>query len=142
MKNKLFIDSWGWIAIQNKQEPRYLEINAFYKNFSLQGGVVYTSDYVLDETITLLFRRLPYSLAQKAIILIDEAVNGGYLRLEWITHDRFEKAKKLRLKLQDKPRISFTDLTSMVIMNEIGVMQVLTDDEHFMQVGMNFHKVP
>jgi len=142
MKDRLFIDSWGWIAIQNRQEPRHAEVDAFYRNFRLQGGIAYTSDYVLDETITLLFRRLPYPLAQKAVTIIDEAVKRRYLYLEWITPNRFEEAKQFRSKLQDKPKISFTDLTSMVVMEEIGLAQVLTDDEHFVQVGMGFQKVP
>jgi len=48
------------------------------------------------------------------------AITEGYLRLERITAERFEKAKGLRMKFKDKPRIAFTDLTTMVIMTEIG----------------------
>ncbi len=142
MKGKLFIDSWGWITIHNKRESRHVEINDFYKNFRAQGGTIYTTDYVLDETLTLLFRRLAFPLAKKSVTFLDEAIRQGYLYLEWITPDRFEEAKKLRLRLQDKPRISFTDLTSMVVMNEMGLVQILTDDAHFMQVGMGFQKMP
>ncbi len=142
MTGKLFIDSWGWITIQNKREPRHVEINAFYRNFRTQGGTIYTTDYVLDETLTILFQRLPFSLARKFITFLDKAINQGYLYLEWITPDRFEEAKKLRLRFQDKPKISFTDLTSMVVMNEIGLEQILTDDNHFMQIGMDFKKRP
>ncbi len=53
-----------------------------------------------------------------------------------IAEERFEKAKRLRLKFQDKPRISFTDLTSMVVMQERRLTRILTEDEHFTQVGM------
>jgi predicted nucleic acid-binding protein len=38
--------------------------------------------------------------------------------------------------------ISFTDLTSMVVMKELGIMSILTDDDHFVHVGMGFQKVP
>jgi predicted nucleic acid-binding protein len=44
------------------------------------------------------------------------------------------------MKFQDKPRISFTDLTSMVVMTEMGITSILTQDEHFTQVGMGFQK--
>ena len=31
MKRGLFIDTWGWVTIHNKREPRHGEINAFYR---------------------------------------------------------------------------------------------------------------
>jgi uncharacterized protein len=71
-----------------------------------------------------------------------EAIKGGYLKVEWITPERFEKAKDLRLKYQDKPKISFTDLTSMVLMKEHGIEAIITEDEHFEHVGMGFQLKP
>jgi predicted nucleic acid-binding protein len=46
------------------------------------------------------------------------------------------------IKYADKPLISFTDLSSMVVMKELGISLVLTRDDHFNQVGMGFIKVP
>lgn len=62
--------------------------------------------------------------------------------MERITHERFEEAKRLRLRFQDKPQISFTDLTSMVVMDELGISDILTGDAHFTQVGMDINIVP
>jgi predicted nucleic acid-binding protein len=45
-------------------------------------------------------------------------------------------------KLQDKPQISFTDLTSMVAMSELDITNILTEDDHFMQMGMDFRTLP
>jgi predicted nucleic acid-binding protein len=56
--------------------------------------------------------------------------------------DRFTRAWALRKQLDDKPNISFTDLTSMVIMQERHIVQVLTEDAHFAQVGLGFSLVP
>lgn len=72
---------------------------------------------------------------------MDKAIKEGYLVMEHINSERFEKAKGLRLKYQDKPMISFTDLTSMVVMRELGIKDILTEDEHFKHVGMNFHLI-
>lgn len=142
MKERLFIDTWGWIVIHNKREPRHAEVDDFYRRWRLNGGSIFTTDYVLDETFTLFFRRLPFSVAKGSMGFLDEAIREGYLILEWITHERFEKAKDLRLRFRDKPKISFTDLTSMVVMKELEVISILTEDEHFTQVGMGFEKVP
>jgi len=142
MRDDLLIDTWGWLVLHNKREPRYAEINAFYRRLRMDGGSIYTTDYILDETLTMLFRRLPFSLARRSTSLLDKAVEQGYLKLEWISPARFEAAKGLRLRLHDKPGISFTDLTSMVVMRELDLSSILTDDDHFLQVGMGFRKMP
>jgi hypothetical protein len=46
---------------------------------------------------------------------------------------------ELRTKYLDKPAISFTDFTSMSIMKELKITHVLSQDEHFIQVGMGLH---
>lgn len=132
---KLFIDTWGWLTLRDRREIRHKEVKALYHNLRKQKGRIFTTDYVLDETFTLLFRRLPFAQARESLEMLDEAIQEGYLQLERITPERFERAKALRLKFQDKPRISFTDLTSMVVMDELGI----TD---FAQVGMVWRILP
>lgn len=139
---KLFIDTWGWLTLRDRDESRHKGVKEFYRQFRDQNGIIYTSDYVLDETITLLFRRLPFKTAKGSLAKIDKAIKEGYLQVEWVTPERFEKAKGLRLKYQDKPKISFTDLTSMVVMKELGVKDIITGDEHFEHVGMGFQHKP
>ena len=139
---KLFVDTWGWLTLRDRGEARHREAVDFYNHFHSEGGAVYTTDYVLDETFTLLFRRLPFSQAQESVEILEEAVLKGYLNLEWITPERFAQTKVLRLRFQDKPRISFTDLSSMVVMEELGVSMILTGDIHFTHVGMGLQIVP
>jgi predicted nucleic acid-binding protein len=139
---KLFIDTWGWLTLRDRRETRHRQVVDYYHDLRRLRGIVYTSDYVLDETITLLFRRLPFDIARESLEHIQEAVTQGYLRLELVTPDRFAESVGLRLRFQDKPRISFTDLTSMVIMSRCQIDNVLTEDDHFHQVGMGFKKVP
>jgi predicted nucleic acid-binding protein len=139
---KLFIDTWGWIVLGNKREPRHTELTNSYSSWKDQEVTSYTTDYILDETFTLLFRRVPFKEAKHSLDIIDLAIKKGYLRLERITAERFEKAKGLRMKFRDKPRISFTDLTTMVVMTELQITDILTEDDHFTQVGMGFQKMP
>jgi len=103
---------------------------------------MHTTDYILDETFTLVFRRIPINIAINAISIIDESIEKGYLVLDRITPERFNKAKELRLKYQDKPMISFTDLTSMVVMLEKGIDKILSEDDHFSYVEIGFQKIP
>ena len=142
MKEKLFVDTWGWVVLHNKREPRHAEVARFYRKWRLRNGPIYTSDFILDETFTLLFRRLAPDLSKHILVSLGEAIRQGYLKLEWISPERFSKARELRLQFIDKPMISFTDLTSMVAMKELGIKSVLTDDDHFVHVGMGFQKAP
>jgi uncharacterized protein len=101
--------------------------------------VIYTSDY---ELISLLFRRESYPQALNFINGILSAANLGIIRIERITPERFSSSWELRTKYLDKPAISFTDFTSMNIMKELKISHVLSQDEHFIQVGMGFLRVP
>jgi predicted nucleic acid-binding protein len=142
MAPKLFLDTWGWLTLNDKSEAKHQETVEFYTAFRSRSGIIYTTDYVLDETFTLLFKRLPVSQAKRSMETLTAALLAEGFRLEWITAERFAKAQALRLKFLDKPQISFTDLTSMVVMNELAIEQVLTGDAHFIQVGMGFQRVP
>ncbi len=138
----IFIDTWGWINIFNRKESHHQQVSQYYQLRRDEQDVIVTTDYVLDEVYTLLFKRIPMHTAQNALTTISSAVDNGYLRLVWITPERFEAAKRLRLRFQDKPSISFTDLTSMAVMQELGITSILTGDAHFTHVGMGFELVP
>jgi len=59
-----------------------------------------------------------------------------------VTDARFRQAFALRQRFADKPKISFTDLTTMVIMTELKVTKILTADSHFSQVALGFQILP
>lgn len=139
---KVFIDTWGWITLFNKREARHFDVKNYYIELREKRGYLYTTSDVLNETFTFLFRRFYGQRAFEAINAIDEANKTNYLIVEWITEHRFENAKALRRRFSDKPYISFTDLTSMTIMSELNIEDILTDDDHFLHVGMGFRKLP
>jgi uncharacterized protein len=141
-REPIFVDTWGWLALGHRPDPHHLPVRRTFRDLRDQQVSIYTSDYVLDELITLLFRREVFAEAVRFIEGIVAAAALGHVRIERATPDRFMAAWELRKRFQDKPRISFTDLLSMVIMEERGIRQVLTEDEHFIQVGMGFFRVP
>ena len=142
MPDSVFIDTWGWAALGHRKDARHREVKTLYRELRSQGARLYTSDYVLDELITLLFRREAFEEGVRFVEGLFNASEQRLLIVERITSDRFSSAWALRKKLQDKPKVSFTDLTSMTVMEELGVERVLTDDEHFEHVGMGFRKCP
>lgn len=138
---KLFVDTWGWITLSSEKEYNYKEVDIFYNEFIEKRGIVFTTDYVMNETITFIFNRLPFNIAEEYINGIFDAIKLGYVKLEFISAERFRKAWELRLKFNDKPKISFTDFTSFVVMDELGIEDVLTGDIHFEAINMGFKKI-
>ncbi len=139
---KLFLDSWGWLALGDEKDPLHSAALRCYGERRRVRGWIITSDYVLDETITRTFRRQPFQKAWAFMEALQESVAAGFLIIERVTEVRFQQAVELRRRFWDKPAISFTDLTSMAIMHELRVSDVLTADRHFEQVGFGFRLYP
>jgi predicted nucleic acid-binding protein len=142
MVGSVFVDTWGWLALGHRLDPRHHEIKALYQSLRRQNRQVYTSDYVFDELITLLYRREEFEEATDFMEGIFSAGQSGHVVIERVTSARFAAAWSLRRRFQDKPNLSFTDLTSFSIMQERQIVNVLTEDEHFRQVGLGFQLVP
>jgi len=138
----LFVDTWGWLALEDHKEPRHHQSVAIRRAQTDDGGRLVTTDYVLDETFTRLFARRPFPEAERFSDRIFQTEHAGLLSIEPITRQRFEDAFRLRLRYRDKPRISFTDLTSFVVMKELGIRQVLTADAHFAKAHLGFQLLP
>ena len=97
----------------------------------LGGGVLITTDYVLDETLTLIRARLGLEAAARWWKQVD---SSSRLRWEWIGPSRVEKARRWFFDWRDK-HFSLTDCTSFVVMRELGLRRALTTDRHFSQAG-------
>jgi len=139
---KLFVDTWGWLAIEDRKDPRHQPTLDAYRDRVAIKGRVLTSDYILDETYAFLFRKRPFEEAWRFMQAIHASIARESVSLLSVNPQRFLAAVELRRKLLDKPRISFTDLTSFVIMKELQVRDVLTGDDHFRQAGLGFFLVP
>jgi len=137
----LFVDTWGWIVLADAGDARHAEVVALRRRHS-ENGILVTTDYVLDETFTRVFSGSPFREAERFSTGVLRARDVGMVRVEAITPQRFEQASRLRLRYRDKPRISFTDLTSFVVMRELGIREVLTADAHFGAVQLGFRVVP
>jgi len=89
----LFVDTWGWLVLEDSKEAAHARAVAVRRRHTDDGGVLVTTDYVLDEVLTRLFARRPFAEAKA---FCDEV---------------FEAEK------------TFTDLTSFVVMKELGVQR-------------------
>jgi predicted nucleic acid-binding protein len=65
MKKAIFFDSWGWIAVADSKDPYHETAKPFYQEYLSGGGIPITTDYILDEVLTVLRRRLTHEVVVK-----------------------------------------------------------------------------
>jgi uncharacterized protein len=103
----IFIDTWGWLALGHRRDNYHQFVKQLYYKLKQQKNLIYTSDYVLDELISLLFRRENFEEAKTFIDGIIQSAELGNLQLENVTTERFKLAYELRKKLNDKSKYIF-----------------------------------
>ena len=123
---KVFIDTGAFCALTIPKDQHNLTAKSFFKQIQKDKAVIYTSDYVLDETYTLLKTRSSHATAIKFM----EQMDKSQINILRITEDIEESAKALFKKFDDK-RLSYTDCTSFALINHLGIEAVFAFDEHF-----------
>ena len=132
----IFVDTAGWMACADAADPAHGTARASRDAALEAGHLLVTTDYVVDETLTLIRMRLGISAAEAWWTQVE---GSARVRHETIDALRAEKARSLFFRHRDK-NYSFTDCTSFVVMRELRLREALTTDRHFRQVG--FHVVP
>jgi predicted nucleic acid-binding protein len=128
---RLFVDTSGWMSLADESDPIHRDCMMVRDKCLEQGGILVTSDYVMDETLTLIRMRMGIDAAERWWEQVDESPR---VRWEWINTERAEKARAWFFKWRDKS-FSFTDCTSFTIMRELHIKKVLTGDRHFKKAG-------
>jgi uncharacterized protein len=126
----LFVDTAGWVAAADAADPMGNAVREARDTWLADGGILLTTDYICDETLTVIRRRLGLPAAQKWWASVEASRR---LRFECIDVSRAQQARKLFFRYKDKD-FSFTDCTSFVVMGELGIRDALTLDAHFRQM--------
>ena len=129
----MLVDTGGWMACADRADPAHPACIAARDTMLETGRTLITTDFVVDETLTLIRFRLGLAAANAWWRQID-----GSARLRWerIENERFERARNLFFQYRDKD-LSFTDCTSVALMRELKLATVITTDRHFQQVGFD-----
>jgi predicted nucleic acid-binding protein len=122
----MFVDTSAWYAGIVPTDPQYHVV----RRTLASGGRLVTTDYVLDETLTLLKARGHVDRARRFGTRILE---GKAARLEFISERDIQQAWLVFTTFRDKAW-SFTDCTSFIVMKRLTITQALALDEHFHQM--------
>jgi predicted nucleic acid-binding protein len=55
VNGKIFVDTWGWLAIGHRRDSFHGAVKEHYQKLRKENCEFFTSEYVIDETITLIF---------------------------------------------------------------------------------------
>lgn len=132
---KVFVDTSGLVARYNSRDEHHDEAMDYLQRIESGEADVrklYTSDYVIDETITTIFARTTsFEVAKKCgeAIITSKAIE----RLP-IDEQTFRQAWEF-FKARGEIGLSFTDATSIVLIRKKGIDAVFTFDSHFAKMG-------
>ena len=133
---QMFVDTAAWVAAADSRDTAGSAVRDARDQWLSSGGVLTTTDYVIDETLTTIRFRLGLDAAEAWWLQIDGSTR---LRIESIDEPRRERARTLFFRYRDKD-FSFTDCCSFAVMRELRIRRALTLDHHFRQ--MRFEVVP
>ena len=132
----MFVDTAAWVAVADRSDKAGSAVREARDEWLSAGGMLTTTDYVIDETLTTIRFRLGLDAAEAWWLQID---GSARLRIASIDEPRRDRARALFFRYRGKD-FSFTDCCSFVVMRELHIRRALTLDSHFRQ--MRFEVVP
>jgi len=124
----IFVDTSAWYASVSVNDADYKRVKGWLSTNSLP---LVTTDYIVDETLTLLRARGEF---WHAIELGKKFFSGAIVTVQKVNDQDYERAWVLFRDFSDK-EWSFTDCTSKVVMDRLGIKTALALDHHFKQFG-------
>ena len=125
----IFVDSGAWFARFVSDDPKH---NSVAEWFAANTEPLVTTDYCVDETLTLLAaRKRPVLASDVGREFFDETVS----RLNFLTSDQIRRAYILFTQ-RAAAGWSFTDCTSKVFIDDLEIRTAVALDQHFQQFGI------
>ena len=131
MKAEVFIDTSAFYALLVKQDEAHPKACRFMEQAARDRQRFVTTDYVMDETVTLLKMRGHGHVALSFLTSLQSSLS---CRVVWMDPEQFTAVTEFFAKHQDKDW-SFTDCFSFTVMRRLKLRTALTKDEHFRAAG-------
>ena len=124
----VFVDTSAWFAAVVPSDPNHSHATDW---LAANSEVLLTTDYVIDEILTLLRAR---GERQRAQLLGQKFFEGTIAEIFFLTEEDVRRAWAIFEQYHDK-RWSFTDCSSKVVIDELNIAQAFAFDRHFHQFG-------
>lgn len=130
---KVFVDTSAWLALADKSDQYQNDAIARLKAIKDKRIILVTSDYIVDESITIVRFRVSHDAALKfgESLFTSRIIN--LISIE--DHDRIAAWNYFK-KYSDK-KFSYTDCTSFALMKRMRIEKAFSFDDHFIQAGFS-----
>ena len=128
---RLLIDTGAFYAQRDPGDIHHERATNAFALLADTGGEIFSTEHIMDETITLLARRESYAYAAAAG---EELLSSRVLRWLDATPAEWKEAIRLMRKFADQA-VSFTDCISFALMKREGIRHVFGFDRHFDAAG-------
>jgi len=133
----IFVDTSAFYALEVTTDVNHKSAKAFLNELkNNKYGLLLTTDYILDETYTLLRIRKNHTVA---MAFLDKVFKSKSIRIIWIDELMFRKALQYAKKYNNL-KLSYTDCTSFAVMESFKIKTAFSFDSHFSNVG--FTRLP
>jgi predicted nucleic acid-binding protein len=129
----VFVDTGAWYALLDAKDPDHARVVPCFRDFQ---GRLATSNFVVDEILTLARFRLGWSVAHR---LGAQLRSGRLSRVERISPKDEETAWSIFSSYDDKS-FSFTNCTSFALVQRLKLPSCLAIDADFRSFGL--HCIP
>lgn len=124
----IFVDTSAWFASVVPSDSNYQAASSWIQQ---NTQPLLTTDYIVDETLTLLRTRGELS---RAFSLGEVFFSGELATIHYLTETDIQQTWAVFRQFSDKAW-SFTDCSGRIVMQKLNLIEAFTFDHHFRQFG-------
>lgn len=132
---KIFIDTSALIAFIDADDEFHNEASKIYSTLLNEREPIFTSNYILLETIVILNNRI----GMDAVRLFNNDI-VPILKVHWVDETLHNLCIN-NLIIANRKKVSLVDYTGFEIMKQLNINKVFTFDYHFKEVGFEIIKI-
>ncbi|MDZ7586731.1 MAG: PIN domain-containing protein [Patescibacteria group bacterium] len=133
MPERVFIDTGFFKALVDSNDDFYQRAMKIWQNLGEKKIELITSNFVIDETLTIVRVKCGLEKTFKFRDLLAE--NSQIIKIVRVTVD--DEAKAWQWFVNKWSKLSFTDCVSFAVMKRWGLRRVAAFDEHFKRAGFS-----
>ena len=131
----VFVDTGAWDALEDRSDRNHAAAVRYRAILRQERMPLYVTNFVLDESYTLLLQNVGYARTVAFKSTIDHMQTGGILTIIHLSEEVEKAAWEVFVRFNQDKTWSFTDCTTKVVMDNLGIQHVFAFDQHFEQMG-------
>lgn len=128
----VLVDAGAWLALADTRDDHHLTALAVQQLLARQRPRLVVTNFIVDESYTLMLYRL--TSHGLAVRFLDDVSASSITRVRITPND--ERQAEALLRRYDDKRFSYTDATSFVVIQRLGIDAAFTFDRNFVQFGL------